>query len=99
MIDNYSIPQKYNGHPQQYNGTGIQPGTGTGEVSIEQYDNGQGVTTEITIQATGALSITIYFSPTNITIAHNNPHQIVKEEADDVWFGWQDRNATVSYRP
>jgi hypothetical protein len=75
MVDNYYIPQKYNANTQRYNGTqsGIQPGAGTGEVFIEQYDNGQGVTTEITIQSTGSLSIAIYYSPTIINIVHYNP--------------------------
>jgi hypothetical protein len=100
VLDNYSIPQKYNSNTQRYNGreTEIQPGAGTGEVYIEQSENGQGVTTVITIQSTGSLSIAIYFYPTNIKIVHNNPQQINKE-ADDVWFAWQDRNATVSNRP
>lgn len=101
MTDNYYIPQKYNANTQRYNGTDadIQPGAGTGEVCLAQFENGQGVTTEITIQSTGSLSLAIYYSPTTIKIVHNNPHHIIAEETEDVWFGWQDRNATVPYRP
>jgi hypothetical protein len=74
MTDNYYIPQKYNANTQRYNGTGIQPAAGTGEIFIEQYGDAQGVTTEITIQSTGSLSISIYYSPTIINIVHYNPY-------------------------
>lgn len=74
MVDNYYIPQKYTTNTQRYNGTGLQSGAGTGEIFIEQYADGQGITTEITIQSTGSLSISIYYSPTIINIVNYNPY-------------------------
>jgi hypothetical protein len=88
MVDQYYIPQKQNAHtkPSERLDTGIQTVPGTSEIDIEQYDNGQGITTEITIQATGSVSLGIRFSSTSISIVHHNAQQIVTEEADDVWF-------------
>jgi hypothetical protein len=74
MVDNYAIPQKYNANTQRYNGTGIRPAAGTGEIFIEQYEDAQGVTMEITIQSAGSLAISIYYSPTVINIVNYNPY-------------------------
>jgi hypothetical protein len=74
VVDNYHLPQKSNGNTPQYNGngTGIQQTAGTSGVWIRQWSNGQGVTTEIIIPATGAFAIDISYSPTTINVTYNS---------------------------